>query len=203
MLGITANLTLYFAIQVFGPLMFTEAYGYSPAIAARINANFWFANLAVLVLTGVVSDRLESRKPIAIFGGILSVALMGIWVTTFGRHLPQSTVAMIATLMGCVLAIAYVPWAAQFSETLEDISPALQATGWAFFGLVARGWVAVSAPLSLYVAVHHGWGAWIEVSMAGMTLYVLAMILSRGRFATNRAPKPSRSAAASPAGAIR
>ena len=62
--------------------------------------------------------------------------------------------------MGCFLAIAYVRWAAQFSETLEDVSPALQATGWAFFGLVARGWVAVSAPLSLYVAVHYGWGEW-------------------------------------------
>ena len=47
--------------------------------------------------------------------------------------------AMVASLMGCFLAIAYVPWAAQFSETLEDVSPALQATGWAFFGLVARG----------------------------------------------------------------
>jgi len=200
-LGATANLTLYFAIQVFGPLMFTEAYGYTPAVAARMNANFWFTNLAVLVITGIVSDRLESRKAIAIIGGILSAALMGIWAATFGHHVEQRTVATIAILMGCFLAIGYVPWAAQFSETLEDVSPALQATGWAFFGLMARGWVAISAPLSLSVAVHHGWGAWIKVSMAGMLIYVAAMILSRGRFATHRTVQPSRRPSASAAGA--
>jgi MFS family permease len=186
-LGVTANLTLYFAVQGFGPLMFTDAYHYSPALAARINSNFWFANLAVLVLTGYVSDRLELRKPIAIIGGILSVGMIGLWVSTFGHHLSPTMVGFIATVLGCVLAIAYVPWAAQFSETLEDVSPALQATGWAFFGLVARGWVAVSAPLSLYVAVHHGWARWIEVSMVGMALYVVAMALSRGRFYEQRA----------------
>src|SRR5271170_3755207 len=189
-LGITANLTLYFAIQAFGSLLFTEAYGYSPAIAARMNANFWFTNLAVLVLTGVVSDRLESRKPIAIIGGILSSALMAIWIVSFGYHLEQRTVAWIATLMGCFLGIAYVPWAAQFSETLEDVSPALQATGWAFFGLMARGWVAISAPLSLIVATRHGWPTWITVSLFGMILYIVAMVLSRGRFATHVTAAP-------------
>ena len=60
--AITANLTLYFAIQVFGPLMFTEAFRYTPAVAARMNANFWFANLAVLVITGIVSDRLRTAQ---------------------------------------------------------------------------------------------------------------------------------------------
>jgi len=99
---------------------------------------------------------------------------------------------MIATLMGCFLAIGYVPWAAQFSETLEDVSPALQATGWAFFGLVARGWVAVSAPLTLFIAARHGWGAWVEVSCAGMVLYVIAMALSRGRLATHGAADVAR-----------
>ena len=39
--GITANLTLYFAIQGFGPLMFTEAFHYSPAEAAKMNEYFW------------------------------------------------------------------------------------------------------------------------------------------------------------------
>jgi OPA family glycerol-3-phosphate transporter-like MFS transporter len=91
--------------------------------------------------------------------------------------------AMVASLMGCFLAIAYVPWAAQFSETLEDVSPALQATGWAFFGLVARGWVAISAPLSLYVAVHYGWGQWVKVALVGMVIYIVAMAFSRGHAA--------------------
>jgi MFS family permease len=195
-LGIAANLTLYFAIQGFGPLMFTEAFHYSPAEAARMNQYFWLTNLGVLVLTGLLSDRLQVRKPIAIVGGILSAALMAWWIPTFGRQLPELTLAIVASLMGCFLAIAYVPWAAQFSETLEDISPALQATGWAFFGLVARGWVAISAPLSLYVAVHYGWGQWVKVAMVGMVIYVIAMAFSRGHAAVeahaHTAPAPGR-----------
>jgi sugar phosphate permease len=181
--GITANLTLYFAIQGFGPLMFTEAFHYSPAEAAKMNEYFWLANLAALVLTGLVSDRLQTRKPIAIFGGILASLLMAWWIPRFGVELPRATMAMVASLMGCFLAIAYVPWAAQFSETLEDVSPALQATGWAFFGLVARGWVAISAPLSLYVAVHYGWGQWVKVALVGMVIYIVAMAFSRGHAA--------------------
>jgi MFS family permease len=182
-IGITANLTLYFAIQAFGPLMFTEAFHYTPAEAAKMNEYFWLANLGALVLTGLVSDRLQTRKPIAIFGAILASLLMAWWIPTFGRELPRATMAMVASLMGCFLAIAYVPWAAQFSETLEDVSPALQATGWAFFGLVARAWVAISAPLSLYVAVHYGWGDWVKVALVGMIIYIVAMAFSRGHAA--------------------
>src|SRR5260370_40075094 len=153
--GVTANLTLYFAIQVFGPLMFTEAFHYTPAQAATMNEYFWLAHLRALVITGLSSDRLQTLKPIAIFGGVLVSLLMGWLIPTFGRELPRSTMVMVASLMGCFLAIAYVPWAAQFSETLEDVSPALQATGWAFFGLAARAWLAISAPLSPYAAAHY------------------------------------------------
>jgi len=181
--GITANLTLYFAIQAFGPLMFTEAFHYTPADAAKMNEYFWLANLGALVLTGLVSDRLQSRKPIAIFGAILAAILMAWWIPTFGRELPRATMVMIASMMGCFLAIAYVPWAAQFSETLEDVSPALQATGWAFFGLAARAWIAISAPLSLYVAVHYGWAQWVKVALVGMIIYIVAMAFSRGHAA--------------------
>src|SRR5579863_8623475 len=197
--GITANLTLYFAIQGFGPLMFTEAFHYTPAEAAKMNEYFWLANLGALVLTGLVSDRLQTRKPIAILGGALACILMAWWIPTFGHELPRATMTMVASLMGCFLAIAYVPWAAQFSEALEDVSPALQATGWAFFGLVARGWVAISAPLSLYVAVHYGWGEWVKVALGGMVLYVLAMVFSHDHAAveehTHAAPAADRATA--------
>jgi len=194
--GITANLTLYFAIQGFGPLMFTEAFHYSPAEAARMNEYFWLTNLGVLVLTGLVSDRLQMRRPIAIFGAILASLLMAWWIPRFGIELPRATMTMVASLMGCFLAIAYVPWAAQFSETLEDVSPALQATGWAFFGLVARAWIAISAPLSLYVAVHYGWGEWVKVALGGMIIYIVAMAFSHDHAAveehTHAAPAADR-----------
>ncbi|HEY6417461.1 MAG TPA: MFS transporter [Candidatus Binataceae bacterium] len=198
-LGVTASLTLYFAIQPFGPLMFTQAFHYSPADAARLNGNFWLANLAALVITGLISDRFQTRKPIAIFGGVLAVLLMIYWIPLFGQTPPEKLLAVVAALMGCFLAIAYVPWAAQFSETLEDVSPALQATGWAFYGLVARAWVAITAPLSLYIAGHYGWGAWIKVSAVGMAIYIVAMALTRRHAAVEQlasAAKPAQPVAA-------
>jgi len=92
--------------------------------------------------------------------------------------LPRHAMILVATLLGCLLAVVSVPWAAQYSETLEDASPALQATGWAFYGLVARAWVAISAPLMLAIAARYGWAAWMKVSLAAMVLYGLAMLFS-------------------------
>jgi MFS family permease len=196
--GMVANLTLYFAIQGFGPLMLTEAFKDGAAEANRINSYFWLANLVVLIATGYVSDRLQIRKPIAIFGAILATLLMAIWIPMFTHGASSATLALVASLMGCFLAIGYVPWAAQFSETLEDVSPALQATGWAFFGFVARGWVAISAPFTLHTAAHHGWGAWVEVSMVAMVLYIVAMFFTHDRAATHQ-PAAASSPAVRPA----
>ncbi len=185
--GVVANLTLYFTIQPFGPLMFTQAFHYTPAEAASMNAYFWLANLGALVVTGIISDRLQTRKPIAIFGALLSCGLLVWWIPTFGHTLPRVTMTLAASTLGCFLAIGYVPWAAQFSEALEDVSPALQATGWAFFGLIARGWAAIAAPLTLYVAAHYGWAPWIKVSLGGMAIYIVAMILTRPHAASQQA----------------
>ncbi len=192
--GMVPSLTLYFTIQPFGPLMFTQAFHYSPADANAMNAYFWAGNMVALVIVGVISDRLQMRKPIAIFGAILSAIVVAYWVSTFGREIPRSQMAVIASVLGVVLAIAYVPWSAQFSETLEDVSAALQATGWAFYGLVARGWVAIAAPLAVIVARSSGWGVWVEVSLVGMAIYIAAMFFTRPQ----SAPVPTASREPSP-----
>ncbi len=196
-IGINANLTLYFAITAFGPLMFTQVFKYSPAEAAEMNSHFWFCNLAILVLTGFVSDRLQIRKPIAILGAVLSIGLLVWWVPSFtSGGLPRGEMAVVAATLGGFLAIGYVPWAAHFSETLEEVSPALQATGWAFFGLVARGWAGISAPLTLWVAKRFGWQDWIWVSIVGMAIYIISLLITRG---IRRTAAAESSASAEPA----
>jgi OPA family glycerol-3-phosphate transporter-like MFS transporter len=177
--GVVANLTLYFSLTAYGPAIYTQAFHYSPAEAASLNAYFWFGNILILILTGLVSDWLQTRKPIAIIGTLLAIALLIWWIPFFGEHLPSAEMKIIATLLGSFLAIGYVPWAAQFSETLEDVSPALQATGWAFFGLIARFWAALSSPISIKVASTHGWAAWFKVAVIGMVIYIVALMLTR------------------------
>jgi sugar phosphate permease len=177
-LPFTISLSLYIAIQAFGPLMFTELFHYTPADAARMNSYFWLGNMGALIVIGVVSDRLQSRTPISVAGAVLLSLLLAWWIPTFGAGLSRQLMILVATLLGCLLAVVSVPWAAQYSETLEDASPALQATGWAFYGLMARAWVAISAPLMLAIAARHGWAAWMKLSLAGMVLYALAMIFA-------------------------
>ena len=174
----TISLSLYIAIQAFGPLMFTESFHYTPADAARMNSYFWLGNMGALIVIGIVSDRLQSRRPISIIGAVLLSLLLAWWIPTFGAVLSRHVMIVVATLLGCFLAVVSVPWAAQYSETLEDASPALQATGWAFYGLMARAWVAISAPLMLAIAARYGWATWMKVSLAGMVLYALAMIFA-------------------------
>jgi MFS family permease len=187
-IGIAANLTLYFVIQPFGSLMFMQAFHYTAAEAASMNSYFWAANMLTLIITGVISDRFQIRKPIAILGGVLVCGLLIVWIQSFGSTMPRATVALIASTLGCFLAIGYVPWSAQFSETLEDISPALQATGWAFFALIVRIWLAVTAPMSLYLAQRYGWALWIKISLVGMAIYVVSMVLTRPHGAAQAAP---------------
>ena len=190
----TISLSLYIAIQAFGPLMFTESFHYTPADAARMNSYFWLGNIFALIVIGVISDRLQMRRPISIIGAVLVSLLLAWWIPTFGEALPRHLMIVVATLLGCLLAIVAVPWAAQYSETLEDASPALQATGWAFYGLVTRGWVAISAPLMLAIAAHYGWAAWMKLSLAGMVLYAVAMLIASRRAPVEElAPAEARS----------
>lgn len=177
-LPFTVSLSLYIAIQAFGPLMFTESFHYSPADAAAMCAYFWLGNMGALVVTGLVSDRVQMRKPFAVLGAILTSGLLIWWIPTFGEALPRHTMMIVATVLGVFLAVGSVPWAAQYSETLEEISPALQATGWAFYGLATRAWVAISAPLMLTIAVRYGWATWMKFSLGAFVLYGIAMFFT-------------------------
>ena len=85
----TISLALYIAIQVFGPLMFTESFHYTPGEAAAMNSWFWGGNVVALIFVGMISDGLQMRKPISILGAILTCILLAWWIPTFGEALPR------------------------------------------------------------------------------------------------------------------
>ena len=115
------------------------------------------------------------RKPISIFGTILVWLLMVWWIPTFGEALPRSDDGDRGVAAGMLPRDRYVPWAAQFSEALEEISPALQATGWAFYGLVdARMAGDLGATVDLRRG-QYGWAAWMKFSLGGIIFYIVAM----------------------------
>jgi hypothetical protein len=105
---------------------------------------------------------------------------------------------IVATTLGCCLAILTVPWAAQYSESLEEISPALQATGWAFYGLATRGYLALSMPIMVIVAGKYGWPAWMKFSLCAYVFYGIAMCFTHPGKAPARATSPTPKAETKP-----
>jgi hypothetical protein len=153
--GVVAFLTVAITIQTFGPIMFEQAFGYDHATADRLASYFWLLNGVMLVPAGVLSDWLGVRKPLSILLGILTLAILVWWTRHFYPPLSANALAGVTILLGAIAAAAFIPWTALYSEFVEDISPALQATGWSFFQLIYRTWVAFSAPLLTAVTAHY------------------------------------------------
>jgi OPA family glycerol-3-phosphate transporter-like MFS transporter len=194
-LGVVAFLTVAITVQTFGPLMFTQAFKYSKPEAAAMTANFWLFNLIMLVPAGYLSDLLRVRKPISLLLGGLTLAILIWWFRNFYPPLSQSTLAWVTMVLGGVTAAAFIPWAALYSEYLEDVSPALQATGWSFFQMAYRLWIVISGLLLPYVTRIYGWQVWMEGMIVAVTLFVGSLLVLRGYW------RPATSATATPHGA--
>jgi MFS family permease len=181
-IGVVAFLTTAITIQSFGPLMFNKAYHYTPGQAAAATANFWLINLIMLVPAGMFSDWLRVRKPITIVLSLIGFGLLYWWVKNFLPPLPFWETSLVSLVLGGILASAFIPWCAYYSEYLEDLSPALQATGWSFFQMVYRTWIAFSAPLLLWVAAHYGWQTWMWATVIGTALFIVSNLTVRGHW---------------------
>ncbi len=191
-----AFLTLPITSQTFFPVMFNRAFHYTTADADKMSSYFWLLNLFMLVPAGWLSDRLRVRKPLVLVGTAGALAVLIWWIGTFANPLPRLQLTAVMFLLGGLVAFAFIPWCAQYSELLEDISPALQASGWSFFQLIYRGWIAISGPLVAIVSTRYGWGAWMWVAAVGLASIVPAMLAIRGGWLPAKAGQPSDERAA-------
>jgi MFS family permease len=215
--GVVAFITVAITIQTFGPIMFEQAFGYDHATADRLASYFWLLNGIMLVPAGMFSDWLGVRKPISVVLAIATLAILFWWTRHFYPPLSATALTWVTLVLGGIAASAFIPWTALYSEYVEDISPALQATGWSFFQLIYRTWVAFSAPVLTAVTAHYafseasahqlakpdlhawsiGWATWMEVIMAGTILFVCSLFALRGFW------KPATSSQATNGGAAR
>ncbi len=79
-----------------------------------------------------------------LIGGIGAIVMMIIFLSLGAKTL-HATFAVVISILAAFLAIAYGPWMASFTETIEKHNPALIATGLAVWGWIIRIVVAVSA----------------------------------------------------------
>lgn len=147
-LGIALFLLLYFAAVGNFVVYFATTYGYSEQRANAVANWYWAANALALVAVGLLSDRLKVRKPFMIAGAVGSIAVTAVFATR-ATHPGTGyyTFAWLFVGIGVFSGVAYGPWMAGFTETVEKHNPAATATGLAVWGWTIRIVVAVSSAL--------------------------------------------------------
>lgn len=126
-------------------VVFFPTYGLTAGPTRELVSWYWAAQAVTLVVTGVGSDRFGVRKPFVVAGGLLSatgLALLAIQATkvdtAYGHWL--ALIVLIAIGGG----MAFGPWLASFTETVERRAPAGVAAGLAGWGATLRAVAALA-----------------------------------------------------------
>ena len=141
--AIAVFLIIYYTAVGFFTVYFTTIFGFSLAQANGIGNWFWAFNAVALIVVGVLSDRLRVRKPFMLVGAAGAIAMTIVFLG-LGPGTSYGTFALVISVLAVCMAVAYAPWMASFTETVERINPALIATGLAVYGWTIRIVVAGS-----------------------------------------------------------
>jgi MFS family permease len=198
-LAISLFLLLYFAAVGNFVVFFATNFGYTEQRANAVANWYWAANAIALVAVGLLSDRLKVRKPFMIVGAAGSIAASAIFATR-ATHADTGyyTFAWLFVAIGVFSGVAYGPWMASFTETVERHNPAATATGLAVWGWTIRVVVAVSSALipvlvtAVTPLVDHGPQVTAAQAQAGPALAVVRahpeVFAELGKYPPGKAP---------------
>ncbi len=144
--AIAVFLLLYYAAVGNFVVYFSTTFGYSEQRTNGLANWYWAANALALIVAGLLSDRLLVRKPFMIVGGIGAIVATAVFAS-LATHATTGyyTFAWLFVAIGVFSGVAYAPWMASFTETVEKRNPAATAAGLAIWGWTVRIVVAVSA----------------------------------------------------------
>jgi MFS family permease len=141
--AISVFLLIYYTAVGFFTVYFTSLHGFSLSKANSIGDWFWAFDAGALIVVGIISDRLRVRKPFMVLGAVGGIAMTIVFLN-LGANTSYTTFAVVISILAVFLAIAYAPWMASFTETVEARNPALTATGLAVWGWIIRVVIAIS-----------------------------------------------------------
>lgn len=149
--GIALFLLLYYAaaslFTVYYPIIFKNPNGtnFTVTQANGLNTWFWTTDIVALIIIGLVSDALKVRKPFMVVGAIFTGVILIIFLGDATHpHTGYYTLATEGSLLGIGIALAFAPWIASFTESVEKKNPALVGTGLALWGWVLRVTIGVA-----------------------------------------------------------
>jgi MFS family permease len=136
--AVSALLLIYYTAVGFGLIYLATVFGFSTKNANGLLNWNWGFNVIAVILIGMLSDLVRVRKPFMVIGGVGAAVMTVIYLEQAGHHPGYYTLALIVAMLSLFLGIAYTPWMASFTETVEARNPALTATGLAIWGWTIR-----------------------------------------------------------------
>src|ERR1700735_3832250 len=142
--AVSVMLLIYYTAVGFSLIYLTTVFGFSVKDGNGLGNWNWGFNVIAVLLVGITSDRFRVRKPFMVIGGIIAAVMVVVYLEQAGHHPGYYTVAIMLAVLSLGLGIAFAPWMASFTETVEARNPALTATGLAIWGWIQRIVVFVS-----------------------------------------------------------
>jgi MFS family permease len=154
-LAVSIMLLIYYALVGFLVIFATTILGFTLKQANNLGYWCWAFNAGAVILVGMTSDRLRVRKPFMVVGGVGAAVMLVLFLlqSKAGAHPSFTTIAAILAIMLFFLGVAYTPWMASFTETVEHRNPAAVATGLAIWGWIIRV-VVFGSSLGLLVVIN-------------------------------------------------
>jgi ACS family D-galactonate transporter-like MFS transporter len=137
-IAVSIMLLIYYTAVLASVIYLTTVFGFSVKNANGLGNWNWGFNVIAVILVGFISDRFRVRKPFMVIGGVLAAVMTVIYLEQAGHHPGYYSLALMLALLSLGLGIAYTPWMASYTETVEARNPALIATGLAIWGWIIR-----------------------------------------------------------------
>ena len=137
-IAVSVMLLIYYTAVGFAVIYLSTVFGFTVKDANGLGNWNWGFNVIAVILIGMLSDRFKVRKPFMLVGGIAAAIMTVIYLLQAGLQPSYYTLAIILALLSFSLGVAYTPWMASFTETVEARNPALTATGLAIWGWIIR-----------------------------------------------------------------
>ena len=137
-IAVSVMLLFYYTAVAFSVIYLNSVFGFSVKDANGLGNWAWGFNLIAVILIGIISDRFRVRKPFMVIGGVLAAVMVVVYLEQAGHHPSYYTLAIMLAALSFGLGVAYTPWMASFTETVEARNPALTATGLAIWGWILR-----------------------------------------------------------------
>src|SRR5487761_712530 len=142
--AVSVMLLIYYTAVGFSLIYLTTVFGFSVKDGNGLGNWNWGFNVIAVLLVGIVSDWFRVRKPFMVLGGVIAAVMVVVYLEQAGHHPGYYTVALMLAGLSLGLGIAFAPWMASFTETVEARNPALTATGLAIWGWIQRLVVFIS-----------------------------------------------------------